>query len=73
MELATSLLSRVLEMRVMLKMIPRLQFEARKVLRGGSGLDPDNYNLVNLMDLARATGSVASLSNPPSSTCSTGC
>ena len=59
MESATTRLSRVLELSATLKMILRLQFEARKV---GSGLDLDSISqggLIDLRDLTRAAASVA--------------
>ena len=70
MESATTRLSRVLELSATLKMILRLQFEARKVLSAGSGLDLNN--VVDLRDLTRAAASVAAmeelLSSPSLST-----
>jgi len=59
MESATTRLSRVLELSATLKMILRLQFEARKVLHAGSGLDLNN--VVDLRDLTRAAASVAAM------------
>jgi len=59
MESATERLSRVLELSATLKMILRLQFEARKVLHAGSGLDLNNA--VDLRDLTRAAASVAAM------------
>ncbi|KAL7540572.1 hypothetical protein ACHAXR_012542 [Thalassiosira sp. AJA248-18] len=59
MESATTRLSRVLELSATLKMILRLQFEARKVLHSGSGLDLNN--VVDLRDLTRAAASVAAM------------
>jgi hypothetical protein len=59
MESATTRLSRVLELSATLKMIMRLQFEARKL---GSGLDLESINqggVVDLRDLTRAAASVA--------------
>ena len=61
MESATSCLSLVFEPSDTLKMILWLQCEARKALRGGSGLAPDNRNLVNPGDLTRAAASVAAI------------
>ena len=58
MESATTRLSRVLDLSATLKMILRLQFEARKVLHAGSGLD---LNVVDLRDLTRAAASVAAM------------
>ena len=59
MESATTRLSRVLELSATLKMILRLQFEARKVLHAGSGLDLGSA--VDLRDLTRAAASVAAM------------
>jgi len=59
MESATTRLERVLELSATLKMILRLQFEARKVLSAGSGLDLNN--VVDLRDLTRAAASVAAM------------
>merc|ERR1719401_1273446 len=59
MESATTRLSRVLELSATLKMILRLQFEARKVLHAGSGLDLGSA--VDLRDLTRAAASVAAI------------
>jgi len=59
MESSTTRLSRVLELSGTLKMILRLQFEARKVLHAGSGLDLNN--VVDLRDLTRAAASVAAM------------
>jgi len=59
MESATTRLSRVLELSATLKMILRLQFEARKL---GSGLDLDSISqggVIDLRDLTRAAASVA--------------
>ncbi|KAL9189534.1 hypothetical protein ACHAXT_009209 [Thalassiosira profunda] len=58
MESATARLSRVLELSATLKMTLRLQFEARKVLHAGSGLD---LTVVDLRDLTRAAASVAAM------------
>jgi hypothetical protein len=64
MESSTTRLSRVLELSSTLKMIMRLQFEARKVCSDGALLDWDtsksrNSNTVDLRDLTRAAASVA--------------
>lgn len=59
MESATTRLSRVLELSATLKMILRLQFEARKL---GSGLDLESISqggVIDLRDLTRAAASVA--------------
>ena len=59
MESATTRLSRVLELSATLKMILRLQFEARKL---GSGLDLESITqggVIDLRDLTRAAASVA--------------
>ena len=59
MESATTRLSRVLELSATLKMILRLQFEARKL---GSGLDLESIRhggVIDLRDLTRAAASVA--------------
>lgn len=59
MESATTRLSRVLELSATLKMILRLQFEARKL---GSGLDLESLTsggAIDLRDLTRAASSVA--------------
>lgn len=58
MESATTRLSRVLELSSTLKMMLRLQFEARKVHE--SGLDLESMNL-DLRDLTRAAASVAAM------------
>ena len=62
MESATTKLSRVLDLSATLKMILRLQFEARKVLSssGSGGLD-GKIDLVDLRDLTRAAASVAAM------------
>lgn len=68
MESATTRLSRVLDLSSTLKMILRLQFEARKV--HGSGLDLESMRnsggsggsgMVDLRDLTRAAASVAAM------------
>ncbi|KAL7427230.1 hypothetical protein ACHAXH_000576 [Discostella pseudostelligera] len=59
MESATTRLSRVLYLSATLKMILRLQFEARKVLHAESGMDWNNF--VDLRDLTRAAASVATM------------
>lgn len=59
MESATTRLSRVLYLSATLKMILRLQFEARKVLHTESGMDWNNF--VDLRDLTRAAASVATM------------
>ena len=74
MESATSRLSRVLSLSATLKMMLRLQFEARKVLHAGVGLGPagivggpsssSSFGLdafVDLRDLTRAAASVAAM------------
>lgn len=62
MESSTTRLSRVLELSSTLKMIMRLQFEARKVCSDGALLDWDSKSSmggVDLRDLTRAAASVA--------------
>ena len=62
MESSTTRLSRVLELSSTLKMIMRLQFEARKVCSDGAFLDWDTkrgMGGVDLRDLTRAAASVA--------------
>ncbi len=59
MELATTRLSRVLYLSATLKMILRLQFEARKVLHAESAMDLNNF--LDLRDLTRAAASVATI------------
>lgn len=61
MESSTTRLSRVLELSSTLKMIMRLQFEARKVCSDGTFLDWDSKRVggVDLRDLTRAAASVA--------------
>ena len=72
MESATSRLSRVLSLSATLKMMLRLQFEARKVLHPGVGLGPGGIvgggpssggldAFVDLRDLTRAAASVAAM------------
>lgn len=59
MESATNRLSRVLYLSTTLKMILRLQFEARKVLHAESAMDLNNF--LDLRDLTRAAASVATM------------
>ena len=66
MEGATTRLSRVLELSATLKMMLRLQFEARKVLHAGSGLELSQGSrggggTADLRDLTTAAASVAAM------------